>query len=162
MSLLYGFLVLLGTWLLNMFFRKWFDLYLWPKIGDWWASRSKATLLRRIEKRKNLLDEAEALTILTEFEAYVLRCLGFVINVLAAFGLAAFAMLFPLKGQYLDAFHFSVFALFFSVLVSSTVAGGRINRFQLMRSREFRERTRHEIDTLSQKLAGFGSRRSPL
>jgi hypothetical protein len=50
MPVLYAALVLFGTWFLNLLFRKWFDLVLWPKIVDWWASWSQRRLENKIRK----------------------------------------------------------------------------------------------------------------
>lgn len=41
-------LCVLATWLLNLLFRKWFDIVLWPRISDWWASWSQRRLKKKI------------------------------------------------------------------------------------------------------------------
>jgi hypothetical protein len=52
-SFIYAFVALLGTWLLNLFFRKWFDLVLWPALQDWFSRRSQ----KRLNQRIALLDD---------------------------------------------------------------------------------------------------------
>src|SRR4051794_24427017 len=37
-----------GSALLTLFFRKWFDIVLWPRLADWWASWSQKRLQRKI------------------------------------------------------------------------------------------------------------------
>jgi len=48
MPLVYAAFGVLGTWILNLFFRKWFDLVLWPRLADWWASLSQRRLREKI------------------------------------------------------------------------------------------------------------------
>jgi hypothetical protein len=48
MAIVYAGCLMLGTWLLNLFFRKWFDIVLWPLLSDTWASWSQKRLQRTI------------------------------------------------------------------------------------------------------------------
>jgi hypothetical protein len=48
MPIVYAVLCVLATWFLNLFFRKWFDIVLWPRISDKWASWSQKRLKNKI------------------------------------------------------------------------------------------------------------------
>src|SRR5580704_14660769 len=72
MAVAYALAVFFGTAIANLLFRKWFDIVLWPRVADWWASRSQARLRKRIEKLEALLAEFESLPLLTEFEEVML------------------------------------------------------------------------------------------
>jgi hypothetical protein len=49
MLIVYAAVMVLATWLLNYFFRKWLDIVLWPRVSDWWASWSQKRLRNKIQ-----------------------------------------------------------------------------------------------------------------
>ena len=79
----------LFLFLIAPFFRKWVDVVLWPKIANWWASRSRLTLQKRILKLDATLTRVEALPTLGEFEQLVLRGINGVVGLLVIIPLLA-------------------------------------------------------------------------
>ena len=79
----------LFLFLLAPFFRKWVDVVLWPKIANWWASRSRLTLQKRILKLEATLTRVEALPTLGEFEDLVLRSINGIVALLVIIPLLA-------------------------------------------------------------------------
>jgi hypothetical protein len=67
MKFVYGSLAVLGTWILNLIFRKWFDVVVWPRIADWWSARSIRAIKRQIAKLERQLQRPQT------FEDIVLR-----------------------------------------------------------------------------------------
>src|SRR6185295_7227138 len=75
--------------LLAPFFRKWVDLVIWPRIADWWASRSQEKLKTRIAKLEARLLRISSLSPLTDFEDFILWTL---------MGLVTLLVMVPLFG----------------------------------------------------------------
>jgi hypothetical protein len=84
--------ITLVLFLLAPFFRKWVDLVLWPKLANWWVSRSRSKTERRIKRLESQLARIESLPLLTEFEKMVLS--GFIgIYMIAGMVLATAVMI---------------------------------------------------------------------
>jgi len=73
----------LVSFLLAPSFANGVDVVLWPRIANWWASRSRLTLQKRILKLEATLTRVEALPTLGEFEDLVLRSINGVVALLA-------------------------------------------------------------------------------
>jgi hypothetical protein len=67
------------------FFRKWVDLVIWPKLSDWWSSRSIRTIQRQINKLEKQLKKPQI------FDDVVFRLFKSVLLAITfiAFGLVA-------------------------------------------------------------------------
>ena len=133
------------------FFRKWIDLVVWPKLADWWASRSRSTIEKRITKLERLLAQIEPLPSLTDFEDIVLRGLA---------GIIAYIMIIPLLAEVAyQSFYPSQWAantsgqliLFLVVTIFLLVGIGMqtaIDKFRRHRLLKYRELLRKDIDRL--------------
>jgi hypothetical protein len=134
---------------------------LWPRLQDWWASRSQNKIQERITKLEQRLSEAEKLTPHTQVE-YMLFFGLEQICFLVPFGvhlifsaLVAPLMLFkpPLLSEYnmitLQLIFLSVILINGLILIGTTY---HWRSYRLPRSEEWRESTRKEIAALRSKL----------
>ena len=143
--------------LLAPFFRKWVDLVVWPRIADWWASRSQASIRKRIEKLETISATIELLAPLNEFEDLVLRCINGMVVLLVFLPLLAlfgYLMIFgdrqhPFKSDYrttmlgLLTFLYSFIGLLMLRFVE---------RFRLERYVEYKTTLRNDIEALRTRL----------
>lgn len=145
----------LFLFLLAPFFRKWVDVVLWPKIANWWASRSRLTLQKRILKLEATLTRVEALPTLGEFEDLVLRSIN---------GIVALLVIIPLLAAmaYVIAFCDPAFSLIpkdwyrqllllLLAFVHCLTGVGMlrfVDRFRLERSTEYKTALRNDLRTL--------------
>jgi hypothetical protein len=158
LALIYAVFGVLGTWLLNLFFRKWFDLVLWPRLADWWASRSRSKTEQRIRKLEGALSRIESLPILSDYEDMVLRGLFGVLillTILPPLGQVAYLMAFagPMSLLGPQTFAEFVFGLWTFLFIAMGIGMGQtIVKFRQERSSAYRATLRENIDKLKAGL----------
>jgi|ERR1035437_254354 hypothetical protein len=131
---------------------------LWPKLQDWWAGRSRASLQKRIQKLETALGRIDSLPVLTEFEDMVMRGLFGVLVLLTILPpLALFAFLAAFtglnSGLALQTYSEIVFTLLTFVFVFMGVGIAQtLITFRQERSLAYRKTVRKHIDELQARL----------
>lgn len=154
-------LIVVATWLLNQFSRKWFELVLWPKIVDLWASHSNARLLPLIGILERQLVEAEKLPLLSEAEDIVLDGIARIYTLVGSgthfvVGIGTVILIYFGK-IFVPYFYLLLFAFCWSVLgINAWLTGAgrqKIEKYRRPRSEEWRNHLRQEIAKLRSKLS---------
>jgi hypothetical protein len=129
---------------------------LWPRIQDWWATRSRSATEVRIQKLESLLAEIESLPLLTPFEDMVMKGLtGIIIflMMMPTFAALVYVTLFrpvELLPATLSELYRQVMILLI-LLVDVLIGAGMqtaLDRFRRYRSLEYRQALGKDIDHL--------------
>jgi hypothetical protein len=154
--------VSLFLFLLAPFFRKWVDLVVWPKIADWWATRSRSKTQERIDKLHGVLCRIESLPLLTEFEEMVMRAFAGVtvlLMELPTLGFLAYLMVFSgyrpfVKGSVIDLGSIILLALLLLLFDLMAIGVARaLDKFRRERSSEYRQFLKVNIEELKGRLS---------
>jgi hypothetical protein len=156
----FALLTTLFLFLLAPFFRKWVDLVIWPRIADWWASRSRVALEKRVLKLEAILTRIEPLPILTEFENLVLRSINGIFGMLTMMPIIALVAYIGVFSEPTLLLSFpkdwrrQIVLLLLAVLVGLIGIGmGRfIDQFCRERSSEYKTSIRDDINALRARL----------
>jgi|ERR1700680_596834 len=142
--------------------------YLFPQVGasvgnsilNWWATRSRSTTEKRIEKLEKILEESEPLPLLTDFEEMVIRGLtGITVLLMMMPALAALAYITVFSPAPL--FRLTVRDLYQQTLLTLILLIGALmgvgiqrvlDRFRLNRNLEYRQSLRKQIEQLRARL----------
>jgi hypothetical protein len=127
-----------------------------PMLKNWWATRSEASLRKRIQKLEARSSKMETLPLLSEFEAMLLIGIEVFIQFMMSISgmvLTLYALLRGLQHNPLDSLTSRFILIFlFAIMAIGTRWQNFFSKFRLERSLKYREKLRKNIEGLRRKM----------